>query len=146
MKTLLIIPGRFYRFSMVMAVSSKIGPPKSATSVRDVPLNDTEIEMINRLREEVYLGEDSPLIPNEKGDFIKPINLLRRFYRLQAATGIPEEELKGLHAFTTYLRHDLDQRNQAARRNYQEPERKAGCRSPRTHHDRDHRAVLCQEG
>ena len=80
---------------------TKVGPPKSATSVRDVPLNDTAIEMINRLREEVYLGEDSPLIPNEKGDFIKPINLLRRFYRLQTAAGIPEDELKGLHA----LRH-----------------------------------------
>ena len=80
---------------------TKVGPPKSATSVRDVPLNDTAIEMINRLREEVYFGEDSPLIPNEKGDFIKPINLLRRFYRLQTAAGIPEEELKGLHA----LRH-----------------------------------------
>ena len=80
---------------------TKVGPPKSATSVRDVPLNDTAIEMINRLREEVYLGEDSPLIPNEKGDFIKPINLLRRFYRLHTAAGIPEEELKGLHA----LRH-----------------------------------------
>lgn len=59
---------------------TKVGPPKSATSVRDVPLNDTAIEMINRLREEVYLGEDSPLIPNEKGEFIKPISLLRRFY------------------------------------------------------------------
>jgi integrase len=80
---------------------TKVGPPKSATSVRDVPLNDTAIEMIIRLREEMYLGEDSPLIPNEKGDFIKPINLLRRFYRLQTAAGIPEEELKGLHA----LRH-----------------------------------------
>ena len=80
---------------------TKVGPPKSATSVRDVPLNNTAIEMINRLREEVYLGEDTPLIPNEKGDFIKPINLLRRFYRLQTAAGIPEEELKGLHA----LRH-----------------------------------------
>ena len=80
---------------------TKVGPPKSATSVRDVPLNDTAIEMITRLREEVYLGEDSPLIPSEKGDFIKPINLLRRFYRLQTAAGISENELKGLHA----LRH-----------------------------------------
>ena len=79
----------------------KVGKLKSATSKRDVPLNDTAIEMINRLREEVYLGVDTPLIPNEKGDFIKPINLLRRFYRLQTAAGIPEDELKGLHA----LRH-----------------------------------------
>ena len=34
------------------------------------------VEIINRMREEVYLGEVSPLIPNEKGNFIKPINLL----------------------------------------------------------------------
>ena len=80
---------------------TKAGPPKSATSVRSVPLNDTAIEMINKLREEVYLGEDSPLIPNEDGGYLKPINLLRRFYRLQTAAGIPEEEQKGLHA----LRH-----------------------------------------
>lgn len=80
---------------------TKLGTPKSATSVRDIPLNDTAIEMINRLREEVYLGEDSPLIPDEKGNVLKPVNLLRRFYRLQRAVGIPEDELKGLHV----LRH-----------------------------------------
>ena len=80
---------------------TKVGPPKSATSVRDVPLNDTAIEMINRQREEVYLGDDTPLIPDENGGYLKPINLLRRFYRLQTAAGIPEDELKGLHA----LRH-----------------------------------------
>ena len=43
----------------------KVGKLKSKTSKRDVPLNDTAIEMINRLREEVYLGEDAPLIPDE---------------------------------------------------------------------------------
>ena len=80
---------------------TKLGTPKSATSVRDIPLNETAIEMINRLREEVYLGEDSPLIPDENGGVLKPVNLLRRFYRLQRAVGIPEDGLKGLHA----LRH-----------------------------------------
>ena len=80
---------------------TKVGPPKSATSVRDVPLNNTAVEMITRLREEVYLGEDHPLIPNDDGGYLKPINLLRRFYRLQTAAGIPKEEQKGLHA----LRH-----------------------------------------
>lgn len=80
---------------------TKLGTPKSATSVRDIPLNDTAIEMIQKLREEVYLGEDSPLIPDENGGVLKPVNLLRRFYRLQRAVGIPEDELKGLHA----LRH-----------------------------------------
>ena len=78
-----------------------VGPPKSGTSIRDIPLNNTAIEMINRLREEVYLGEDAPLMPGENGGFLKPVNLLRRFYRLQTAAGIPEEEQKGLHA----LRH-----------------------------------------
>ena len=80
---------------------TKLGTPKSATSVRDIPLNDTAIEMIQKLREEVYLGEDSPLIPDENGGVLKPVNLLRRFYRLQRAVGIPEDEMKGLHA----LRH-----------------------------------------
>ena len=79
----------------------QVGPPKSASSIRDIPLNDTAIEMIERLREEVYLGEDSPLIPNENGGYTMPINLLRRFYRLQMSAGIPKEEQKGLHA----LRH-----------------------------------------
>ena len=80
---------------------SQPGPPKSATSVRSVPLNDTAIEMINKLREELYFGEDAPLIPNDEGGYLTPVNLLRRFYRLQTAAGIPEEEQKGLHA----LRH-----------------------------------------
>lgn len=94
----------YYRRNGMEKVSgqeTKAGPPKSATSVRDVPLNDTAIEMINRLREEVYLGEDAPLIPDENGGYLKPINLLRRFYRLQTAAGIPKKEQKGLHA----LRH-----------------------------------------
>ena len=78
-----------------------VGPPKSGTSIRDIPLNDTAIEMIKRLREEVYLGEDAPLIPDEDGGFLKPMNLLRRFYRLQTAAGIPKEEQKVVHA----LRH-----------------------------------------
>ena len=44
----------------------KVGKLKSKTSKRDVPLNDTAIEMINRLREEVYLGEDAPLIHSQR--------------------------------------------------------------------------------
>ncbi|MBQ3417322.1 MAG: tyrosine-type recombinase/integrase [Ruminococcus sp.] len=78
-----------------------VGPPKSPTSLRDIPLNDTAIEMIKKLREEVYLGEDAPLIPAEDGGFLNPMNLLRRFYRLQTAAGIPKEEQKVIHA----LRH-----------------------------------------
>ena len=47
----------------------KVGKLKSATSKRDVPLNDTAIEMILDLRKEFYLGDNSPLIPDENGNF-----------------------------------------------------------------------------
>ena len=63
---------------------------------RDVPLNDNAIEMINRLREEVYLGEDAPLIPDENSNFTNPRNMRNRFYRILDAIGM---EHKGLHAF-----------------------------------------------
>ena len=76
----------------------KVGKLKSATSKRDVPLNDTAIEMILDLRKEFYFGESSPLIPDESGNFIKPVNFRKRFYRILKAAGI---ETKGLHS----LRH-----------------------------------------
>ena len=66
--------------------------PKSATSKRDVPLNDTAIEMIPDLRKEFYFGENSPLIPDENGDFTKPVNFRKRFYRVLKASGV---EIKG---------------------------------------------------
>ena len=74
----------------------KVGKLKSKTSKRDVPLNDNAIEMINRLREEVYLGEDAPLIPDENSNFTNPRNMRNRFYRILDAIGM---EHKGLHAF-----------------------------------------------
>ena len=74
----------------------KVGKLKSKTCKRDVPLNDNAIEMINRLREEVYLGEDAPLIPDENSNFTNPRNMRNRFYRILDAIGM---EHKGLHAF-----------------------------------------------
>ena len=74
----------------------KVGKLKSKTSKRDVPLNDTAVEMINRLREEVYLGEDKPLIPDVNGNFTNPRNMRNRFYRILDAIGLPH---KGLHTF-----------------------------------------------
>ena len=64
----------------------KVGKLKSKTSKRDVPLNDTAVEMIRRLREEVYLGEDKPLIPDENGNFTNPRNMRNRFFRHTFAT------------------------------------------------------------
>ena len=74
----------------------KVGKLKSKTSKRDVPLNDTAIEMIQKLREELYLGEDKPLIPDENGNFTNPRNMRNRFYRILDAIGLPH---KGLHTF-----------------------------------------------
>ena len=88
----------------------KVGKLKSATSKRDVPLNDTAIEMILDLRNEFYFGEDSPLIPDENGDFTRPLNFRKRFYRILKASEI---ETKGLHAlrhtFATNLVNGIEQ-------------------------------------
>ena len=54
--------------------------------------------MINDLRNEMYFGEDTPLVCDENGDFSKPVNFRKRFYRILKASGI---ETKGLHS----LRH-----------------------------------------
>ena len=80
----------------VAKLEVKVGKLKSKTSKRDVPLNDTAIEMIQRLRKEVYLGEDMPLIPDENGNFTNPRNMRNRFYRILDAIGLPH---KGLHTF-----------------------------------------------
>lgn len=76
----------------------KVGKTKSATSNRTVPLNQTAIDMIKDLREEMYFDEDTPLVCDENGDFTKPVNFRKRFYRILKAAGI---ETKGLHS----LRH-----------------------------------------
>ena len=76
----------------------KVGKLKSATSKRTIPLNDTAIAMIQDLRKEAYFGEDTPLVPDEHGNFTRPVNFRKRYYRILAAAGI---EKKGLHS----LRH-----------------------------------------
>ena len=76
----------------------KVGKLKSATSKRTVPLNNAAISMIQDLRKEAYFGEDTPLVPDEHGNFTRPVNFRKRYYRILAAAGI---EKKGLHS----LRH-----------------------------------------
>ena len=71
----------------------KVGKLKSATSKRTVPLNDTAIAMIQDLRKEAYFGENTPLVPDEHGDFTRPVNFRKRYYRILVAAGI---EKKGL--------------------------------------------------
>lgn len=85
------------RNGMVLADGStevKIGKLKSATSKRDVPLNDTAVQMIEQLRAESYFGENSPLVCDEKGNYTKPDVFRRRYHRLLEGAGI---ESKGLH-------------------------------------------------
>lgn len=76
----------------------KIGKPKSASSKRARPLNDTAAAMVEELRKERNFGPDSPLVSDESGDFTRPVNFRKRYYRILKAAGI---ELKGLHS----LRH-----------------------------------------
>ena len=52
----------------------KVGKLKSATSKRTVPLNNTAIAMVQDLRKEAYFGEDTPLVPDEHGDYTRPVN------------------------------------------------------------------------
>lgn len=63
-----------------------------------VPLNDTAIEMIEDLHRESYFGPDTPLVADENGEFTRPVNFRKRYYRILKTAGI---ELKGLHS----LRH-----------------------------------------
>ena len=72
-----------------------VGKLKSASSKRDVPLNDTAIQAIKEMREEIYLGEDFPLIPDKGGNFLKPERFRRRYYRLLDGAGV---EHRGLHS------------------------------------------------
>lgn len=76
----------------------KVGKLKTASSKRDIPLNQTAVDAILDLRRERYFGEDTPLITDEHGDFTRPVNFRKRYYRILEAAGI---ERKGLHS----LRH-----------------------------------------
>ncbi len=76
----------------------QVGKPKTKTSQRDVPLNDSAIAAIRELQEEAYFGEDTPLIPDENGGFTSPLNFRKRYYRILEAAGL---EQRGLHT----LRH-----------------------------------------
>ena len=88
----------------------QVGKLKSATSKRDIPLNENAIEMIKSLQEEVYLGEDAPLIPDENGTFTNPRNMRTRFQRILKAAGLEKRGLHVLrHTFATTLINGIRQ-------------------------------------
>ena len=88
----------------------KIGKLKSATSKRDVPLNDTAVQMIEQLRAEYYFGENSPLVCDENGNYTKPEVFRRRYHRLLEGAGIESKGLHSLrHTFATNLVNGIKQ-------------------------------------
>ena len=90
--------------------SVNVGKLKSMSSKRDVPLNDTAIEMIKDLRKESYYGEDSPLIPDENGNYTRPVNFRKRYYRILKAAKIEKKGLHSLrHTFATRLVNGIKQ-------------------------------------
>ena len=88
----------------------RVGKLKSASSKRDVPLNQAAIDAILDLRAERYFGEDTPLIPDENGDYTRPVNFRRRYYRILAAAGIEQKGLHSIrHTFATTLVNGVKQ-------------------------------------
>ncbi len=88
----------------------KVGKPKSPTSKRTVPLNLAALAAIEDLRQESYFGENSPLVSDENGNYTRPLNLRKRFYRILAAAGIKRKGLHSLrHTFATNLVNGIKQ-------------------------------------
>lgn len=75
-----------------------VGKLKTASSKRDIPLNQAAVDAILDLRAERYFGEDTPLTPDENGGYTRPVNFRKRYYRILEAARL---ERKGLHS----LRH-----------------------------------------
>lgn len=88
----------------------KVGKLKTASSKRDVPLNQAAINAIDDLRAERYFGEDTPLIPDENGSYTRPVNFRKRYYRILEAAGIERKGLHSLrHTFATTLVNGVKQ-------------------------------------
>lgn len=87
-----------------------VGKLKTASSKRDVPLNQAAVDAILDLRAERYFGEDSPLIPDENGSYTRPVNFRKRYYRILEAAGLERKGLHSLrHTFATTLVNGIKQ-------------------------------------
>ncbi len=88
----------------------KIGKPKSAASMRTVPLNKTACEMVEELRKEYFFDENTPLVCDENGGYTRPVNFRKRYYRILKAAGIEQKGLHSLrHTFATNLVNGVKQ-------------------------------------
>ncbi len=87
-----------------------VGKLKTASSKRDVPLNQAAVDAILDLRAERYFGEDTPLIPDENGGYTRPVNFRKRYYRILEAAGLERKGLHSLrHTFATTLVNGVKQ-------------------------------------
>ena len=88
----------------------KVGKLKTASSKRDIPINQAAVDAILDLRNERYFGEDTPLIPDENGGYTRPVNFRKRYYRILKAAGIERKGLHSLrHTFATTLVNGVKQ-------------------------------------
>ena len=88
----------------------KVGKLKTASSKRNVPLNQAAVNAILDLRAERYFGENTPLISDEQGGYTKPVNFRKRYYRILEAAGIEQKGLHSLrHTFATNLVNGVKQ-------------------------------------
>ena len=75
-----------------------------------IPLNQAAINAILDLRAERYYGEDKPLIPDEQGNYTRPVNFRKRYYRILEAAGLERKGLHSLrHTFATTLVNGVKQ-------------------------------------
>ena len=88
----------------------KVGKLKSATSKRTVPLNDTAVAMIQDLRKEAYFGKDTPLVPDEHGNYTRPVNFRKRYYRIFSSSWDRKERAA---QSTAHVRFQLSERDKA---------------------------------
>ena len=73
-------------------------------------MNQPAIDAIKELRSEFYFGEDSPLVCDEHGDYTRPVNFRKRYYRILDAAGIEQKGLHSLrHTFATTLVNGVKQ-------------------------------------
>ena len=74
----------------------KVGKTKTATGKRRVPLNQAAEQAV--LRQERDFDSTAPLVSDEKGNYTRPVNFRKRYYRILRAAGI---EQKGLCSLDT---------------------------------------------
>jgi len=90
----------------------KVGKTKTATSKRRVPLNGAAEQAIRELRQERFFRQNTPLVSDEKGDYTRPVNFRKRYYRILKAAGIEQKGIHSLrHHFATQLINGVKQPN-----------------------------------